>query len=83
MYIGQLIGLLYVQVLFEPSAVFLFGSDTSQTWIDFFSTVGGLMGICISVSVVTCVELFWLVLQLGRKAINDAPKNGRRKKMNI
>ncbi len=58
-----------VQVFFEPSAIFLFGSDSSQTWVDFFATVGGLLGLCIGVSIITIVELLWLCLRLGVKII--------------
>ena len=56
-----------VQVFFEPTAVFLFGSQPSQTWIDYFSTVGGLLGLCIGISIVTVIELIWLALNLVRK----------------
>ena len=56
-----------VQVFFEPAAVFLFGSQPSQTWIDYFSTVGGLLGLCIGISIVTVIELVWLALSLVRK----------------
>ena len=31
-----------------------------QNWIDFFSAIGGLLGLCIGLSIVTFVELFWL-----------------------
>ena len=58
-----------VQVFFEPSAVFLFGSDSSQTWVDFFATVGGLLGLCIGVSIITIVEILWLCLRLGVKIV--------------
>ena len=63
-----------LQVFFESSAVFLFGSDHSQTWIDFFANVGGLLGICIGVSVVTFVELFWLAAEIGAKFFRPLDK---------
>jgi hypothetical protein len=58
-----------VQVFFEPSAVFLYGSESSQTWVDFFATVGGLLGLCIGVSIISIVEIFWLCLKLVVKAM--------------
>jgi hypothetical protein len=56
-----------VQVFFEPAAVFLFGSQPSQTWIDYFSTVGGLLGLCIGISIVTIIELIWLAFKIVGK----------------
>jgi hypothetical protein len=41
----------------------------SQSWIDFFSAIGGLLGLCIGLSIVTFVELFWLVLRIGATLI--------------
>jgi hypothetical protein len=35
-----------------------------MTWIDFLSQVGGLLGLCIGVSIITFIELFWLCLRL-------------------
>ena len=36
----------------------------TMTWIDFMSQVGGLLGLCIGVSIVTIIELVWLCLRL-------------------
>jgi hypothetical protein len=41
----------------------------SQTWISFFSTIGGLLGLCIGLSIVTFIELFWLVLRIAANLI--------------
>jgi len=35
--------------------------------IDYFSTVGGLLGLCIGISIVTIIELIWLALDVIRK----------------
>jgi len=48
----------------------------SQTWIQFFSAIGGLLGLCIGLSIVTFVELFWLILRIGANLIKPL----RRKK---
>jgi amiloride-sensitive sodium channel len=58
-----------VQVFFEPSAVFLVGSQPSQTWIDYFSSVGGLLGLCLGISIVTFIELFWLAINAAKKLL--------------
>jgi len=66
-----------VKVFFESSAVFLFETNSSQTWVDFFGTVGGLLGLCIGVSIVTIVEIFWLCMRIGVKALKVSKTNRR------
>ncbi len=53
-----------VHIFFEPSAIFLYGTKPSQTWLDFLSSIGGLLGLCIGFSIITMIELFWLLIQI-------------------
>jgi hypothetical protein len=53
-----------VHLFFEAPAVFHFQSQLQQTWISFFSTVGGLLGLCIGISLVSFIELFWLAVKI-------------------
>ena len=51
-----------LKVFFEsPTAVLI---TTKQTWIDFVSAVGGNGGLFIGFSLVTILELIWLILQI-------------------
>jgi uncharacterized membrane protein len=59
-----------LQIYFKTSTVLEYETFPSQTWIDFFSIIGGLLGLCIGMSIVTVVELFWLLLQIGAKVIS-------------
>jgi hypothetical protein len=59
-----------LQVYFNNPAIFLFESDQRQTWVEFLSTIGGLLGLCIGLSLVTFIELFWLGVSLAAKAVN-------------
>jgi hypothetical protein len=43
--------------------------------INFFSVIGGLLGLCIGMSIVTFVELFWLLLKMGGIVVNK-PRPG-------
>jgi len=58
-----------VQFYFRTSSVIEFETKQSQSWIDFLSAVGGLLGLCIGLSIVTIVELFWLCFRVLRKII--------------
>jgi hypothetical protein len=53
-----------VQFYFKSSSVLQFETRQSQGWIDFFSSIGGLLGLCIGISIVTFIELFWLLFTL-------------------
>jgi len=56
-----------VQFYFMKSSVIEFETSPSQNWIDFFSAIGGLLGLCIGISIITFVELFWLCFRILRK----------------
>ena len=58
-----------VQFYFMTSSVIEFKTSQSQGWIDFFSAIGGLLGLCIGLSIVTFVELFWLCFRIIRKLL--------------
>ena len=53
-----------LHIYFKCSTVFQLGIQPTMTWIDFMSQVGGLLGLCIGVSIVTVIELVWLCLRL-------------------
>ena len=59
-----------VQIYFENPAVFQYLRQPKSTWVDFFSSIGGLLGLCLGLSIVTVVELFWLCFTMGRKIVN-------------
>ncbi len=41
-----------------------FKSQSSQSWIDYMANVGGLLGLCIGLSIVTVIEIIWLCVRL-------------------
>ena len=57
-----------VSVYFDTPVAFQFGTQATQGWVQFFSDVGGLLGLCIGLSIVTVVEIFWLCLKIVGKA---------------
>jgi hypothetical protein len=53
-----------VQVIYQKSTLVLMGSQQAMTWIDYFATVGGLLGLVLGMGFVTFIELFWLCLRV-------------------
>ena len=58
-----------LHVYFKKTTVFQLGSSPTMTWTDFFSQVGGLLGLCIGISIITVIELVWLCLRLGAQKL--------------
>jgi hypothetical protein len=53
-----------VKIIYQKSTVIQMGSQLTMTWIDYFSTVGGLLGLVLGMGFVSFVELFWLCLRI-------------------
>jgi len=59
-----------IQIFFQKSTVFEMGSQPRMTWIDYFSTVGGLLGLVLGMGIVSVIELIWLCMRLAAKKWN-------------
>ena len=53
-----------VQVIYQKSTIVLMGSKLTMTWIDYFATVGGLLGLVLGMGLITFIELLWLCLRI-------------------
>ena len=53
-----------VQIYFKKSTLFQMGSQPRMTWIDYLSTVGGLMGLVLGMGIVSIIELVWVCLRM-------------------
>ena len=58
-----------LHIYFKRSTVFQLGTQPTMTWIDFLSQVGGLLGLCIGISIITFIELVWLCLRLAAQKL--------------
>ncbi len=54
-----------LEVYFKTSTVIQLGSQPLMTWIDYFSTVGGLLGLVLGMGIVSFIEIVWLIIRLG------------------
>ena len=64
-----------LNVFFDSTTVMKFKSQKRQSWTDYFANVGGALGLCIGLSIITVVELIWLCLRMvglcKRKDVNE------------
>jgi hypothetical protein len=58
-----------VNFYFDAPTVLQFGTQSRLGWIDFFSNVGGLLGLCLGLSVITLIEMIWVCLKIVKIAI--------------
>ena len=52
-----------LNVFFETPTVLEYTTQHSITWFDFISAVGGIGGLFIGFSIVTILEIIWLLFQ--------------------
>ena len=55
-----------LNVFFASPTVMEYTTKPSKTWFDFISAVGGNGGLFIGFSIVTVLELLWLLLKIGK-----------------
>ena len=53
-----------VQIIYEKSTSIQMKSQVTMTWIDYFATVGGLLGLVLGMGFVSFIELFWLSFEI-------------------
>jgi len=53
-----------VEVFFSKPTIFQIGRKAKMTWIDYFSAVGGLLGLVLGMGIVSFVELLWICLRM-------------------
>ena len=59
-----------VQVYFRKSTMIQMGRQARMNWIDYFSTVGGLLGLVLGMGIVSVIELFWVCLRFVALKMN-------------
>jgi len=59
-----------VNIFFDTSSIMEFRTKLRLGWVDFISSVGGLLGLCLGFSIVTVIELIWLFLKLANSCLH-------------
>jgi len=53
-----------VRIFFQKSTVLQIGSQPRMTWIDYFSTVGGLLGLVLGMGIISFIEVIWVCCRM-------------------
>jgi len=59
-----------VQIIYQKSTAIVMKSQLTMTWIDYFSAVGGLLGLVLGMGFVSFIELFWLGMRIIALKLN-------------
>ena len=59
-----------VEIFFKKPTLVLVSRKARMNWIDYFSTVGGLLGLVLGMGSISVVELLWLCLRLAALKMN-------------
>jgi hypothetical protein len=57
---------------------------SSQSWVDLTSNIGGMLGVCAGISLVSLAEIiYWLLLFIVAKIPSNIPRNKTTKKKSV
>jgi len=59
-----------VEIFYRKSTIFQMGTKATMTWIDYFSTVGGLLGLVLGMGFISFIELVWLCCRIAALKMN-------------
>ena len=58
-----------VKVYFKKAKGIQMVTQSTMSWTDYFSTVGGLLGLVLGMGIVSFIELFWLCLRISHRLL--------------
>ena len=58
-----------VQFFYKKSTIIQMGTQVTMSWIDYFSAVGGLLGLVLGMGIVSVIEIVWLCLRIIAKKL--------------
>ena len=59
-----------VEIYFRKASIIQMGRQSKMSWIDYLSTVGGLLGLVLGMGFVSFIEFFWLCIRLIARKLN-------------
>ena len=59
-----------LEVFFKKPTIIQISRQARMSWIDYLSTVGGLLGLVLGMGIVSFIELLWLCLRIAALKMN-------------
>ena len=59
-----------VEIYFRKSTIIQMGRQARMNWIEYFSTVGGLLGLVLGMGIISVIEVIWVCLRLVALKMN-------------
>ena len=59
-----------LEVFFKKPSIIQISRQARMSWIDYLSTVGGLLGLVLGMGIVSFIELLWLCLRIAALKMN-------------
>ena len=53
-----------VEISFRKSTIIQMSRKARMNWIDYFSTVGGLLGLVLGMGIISLIEMVWVCLRI-------------------
>jgi len=72
--------IIHLNVYFDQTTALQFKTQASLSWLEYFANIGGLLGLCIGLSIVTVFEIVWLMIKIGSNLLKGNLKICKKKK---
>jgi hypothetical protein len=59
-----------VKIIYQTPTAFYIGSQSKMSWTDYFSNVGGLLGLVLGMGFISFVEMLWQCLRVVSRMAN-------------
>jgi hypothetical protein len=59
-----------VDIYFSKSSVLQMGRTSTMNWVDYLSTVGGLLGLVLGMGFISFIELAWLAIRMAARSLH-------------
>ena len=59
-----------VEIYYPSSKIISMKTQSRMSWIDYLSTVGGLLGLVLGMGFMSFIEIFWLCLRMAALKLN-------------
>jgi hypothetical protein len=59
-----------MEIFLDTPTILYYNSQHRLNWISFLSSIGGILGLCIGITIVTFVQILWMLFKLVFKILD-------------